>query len=294
MKFSIVTVSYNSEKYIEETILSVITQRGDFDIEYILVDGKSKDSTCDIIQKYVDKHNKGELDIFCNSLDIKFICEKDDGMYDALSKGLSIVTGDIVAYINSDDFYLPNAFKTIAAEMKKHGEKAQWINAKNTWYNKDGIIENSMLPLVPSRKRILKGIHGTSLPSIQQESTFWTKALQDKMDMKKFAEYKLAGDFFMWHEFAKHANLHICNSNVSGFRHHETNKSHDLSGYMNEFYDIVGGKPRKSIFDLWHIFIYKFYVKYTSDNMIRRHNEYVRIFRHIGYKLSEKLGKKSH
>lgn len=149
MKFSIVTVSYNSEKYIEETILSVISQRGDFDIEYILVDGKSKDSTCDIIKKYVDKHEKGELDIYCNNLDIKFICESDQGMYDALSKGLYLLTGDIVAYINSDDFYLPNAFKAIAAEMKMYGEKAQWINAKNTWYNKDGVIENSMLPLVP-------------------------------------------------------------------------------------------------------------------------------------------------
>lgn len=292
MKFSIVTVSYNSEKYIEETILSVITQRGDFDIEYILVDGQSKDRTCEIIQKYVDKHNNGELDIYCNNLDIKFISEPDEGMYDALAKGLSIVTGQIVAYINSDDFYLPNAFKAVAAEMKKHGDKAQWINAKNTWYNKEGVIENSMLPLIPSRKRILKGIHGTSLPSIQQESTFWTKALQDKMDMQKFAQYKLAGDFFMWHQFAKHADLHICNSNIAGFRHHENNKSHDLGGYMKEFYDIVGGKPKKNIFDLMHIFMYKFYVKYTSDNMIRRRNEYVKIFRYIGAKLKSKYSKK--
>ncbi|AXA33404.1 glycosyltransferase [Francisella adeliensis] len=294
MKISIITPSYNSEKYIEQTMLSVLSQRGDFDLEYILVDGASKDNTCDIVNKYVQKHEKGELDIFCNSLEMRFISEPDNGMYDALAKGLSKATGDIVAYINSDDFYLPSAFKTIIAEMKRFGDKAQWVNAKNVWYNKEGIIENTMLPLMPSRKRILKGIHGTSLPSIQQESTFWTKSLQDKMDLKKFAEYKMAGDFFMWHEFAKHANLHICNSTVSGFRTHEDNKSHDLGGYMTEFYDIVGApKVRKNILDFAYIIMYKFYVNYTSDHVIRRYNEYVRIFRHIGVKLREKRGKKA-
>ena len=87
-------------------MLSVLSQRGDFDLEYILVDGASKDSTCDIVNKYINKHEKGELDIFCNSLEMRFISEPDSGMYDALAKGLSKASGEIVAYINSDDFYL--------------------------------------------------------------------------------------------------------------------------------------------------------------------------------------------
>jgi len=92
MKLSIITVSFNSEKTIEQTILSVISQ--DYtDIEYILIDGGSTDSTLEIANKYRDF--------------IKiFISEPDFGIYHAMNKGLSFSTGDIIGFLNSDDFYL--------------------------------------------------------------------------------------------------------------------------------------------------------------------------------------------
>ena len=91
MKISIVTVCYNSEETIEDTINSVLSQKYD-NIEYIIIDGKSTDRTMSIIEKY--------------SLRIdKVISEQDNGLYDAMNKGISMATGDVVGILNSDDIY---------------------------------------------------------------------------------------------------------------------------------------------------------------------------------------------
>ena len=91
MKFSIITVSFNSEKTIERTINSVLSQNYS-NIEYIIVDGDSKDSTIQIIEKYKNSIHQ-------------FISEKDEGIYDAINKGISMATGDIVGILNSDDIF---------------------------------------------------------------------------------------------------------------------------------------------------------------------------------------------
>ena len=94
MKISIITATYNSKNTIRHTIESVLMQTHK-DIEYIIVDGASTDGTLDIIKQYIP--------IFGNKL--KFISEKDKGLYDAMNKGLKMSTGDIIGILNSDDFY---------------------------------------------------------------------------------------------------------------------------------------------------------------------------------------------
>lgn len=91
MKISIITVCYNSSMTIEKTILSVAKQTHK-DIEYIIVDGKSKDNTLNIIEKHKD--------IIC-----KWISEPDKGLYDAMNKGINLATGDLIGIINSDDTF---------------------------------------------------------------------------------------------------------------------------------------------------------------------------------------------
>lgn len=91
MKLSIITVCYDSEFFIASAIDSVLSQSHD-DIEYIIIDGNSKDNTVSIIKSYDDKVTK-------------FISEPDKGIYDAMNKGLSLATGDVVGILNSDDFY---------------------------------------------------------------------------------------------------------------------------------------------------------------------------------------------
>lgn len=90
-KVSIITVCYNSFETIEDTIKSV-TNQSYKNIEYIIIDGSSTDNTLDIIKKYQDKITK-------------IVSEKDNGFYDAINKGIKMVSGEIVAILNSDDLY---------------------------------------------------------------------------------------------------------------------------------------------------------------------------------------------
>lgn len=116
-KISVITPSFNSAKTIEKTILSVINQQKKYPLEYIVVDGGSTDNTCKIIQKYVTNKN---IDNFKLKVKLKYISEPDSGAYDAMNKGINLATGKIIGIINSDDWYLENAIKTVEAEFDKH------------------------------------------------------------------------------------------------------------------------------------------------------------------------------
>ena len=104
---SIITVCYNSEKTIERTILSVLNQTYK-NIEYIIVDGRSKDHTLDIVKKY--KTNFGNR--------LKIISEKDNGIYDAMNKGIRNASGQLVGIINSDDYYENTAVEHMVSAMR--------------------------------------------------------------------------------------------------------------------------------------------------------------------------------
>ena len=106
-KISIITPSFNSEKTIEKTILSVIRQQTIYPLEYIIIDGSSTDKTCEIITKY------------SNFIDI-FISEADSGAYDAMNKGIQLARGEIIGIINSDDWYLENAIAMVEQEFDKY------------------------------------------------------------------------------------------------------------------------------------------------------------------------------
>jgi glycosyltransferase len=95
LKISIITVVYNAKNTIEETINSVISQSRFKDIEYVIVDGNSNDGTKEILATYSNYFGK-------------YVSEKDNGIYYAMNKGLSIATGDIIGMVNSDDFYSDN------------------------------------------------------------------------------------------------------------------------------------------------------------------------------------------
>lgn len=114
MKVSIITVSFNSAKTIEDTIRSVLSQ--DYpQIEYIVVDGGSSDATVDIIRKYQDRIGA-------------WISEKDQGMYDAMNKGIALASGDVIGILNSDDIYMSNHVVTELMN-KMNSEQAQVVFA---------------------------------------------------------------------------------------------------------------------------------------------------------------------
>ena len=112
MKFSIVTATYNSEATIKDTLESVLMQTFT-DYEYILIDGKSKDSTVDIIKQY-EPLFEGRM---------RWVSESDHGIYDAMNKGFKMAKGDVLMLINSDDLFArPDALELVVREFEKHPE----------------------------------------------------------------------------------------------------------------------------------------------------------------------------
>ena len=241
---SIVTATYNSEKYIEQCILSVMNQTTT-DYEHIIVDGGSTDSTIDIIKRYEGKYP------------VRWISEKDNGMYDAISKGFGMAKGDILCWLNSDDMYMPWTLKTVSRLMS---DQVQWITGAPSYFTEDGIgyVYGGAIKPVP-RKFIARGwMEGRRLWSIQQESTFWTRELYDKCGGLN-PDYKLAGDYHLWKNMAEFADLYYVNSTLAGFRIHENQLSSNRLAYQKEIGEL-------SLFQrfLSKIKFYKIYYKVYS------------------------------
>jgi glycosyltransferase involved in cell wall biosynthesis len=112
MKISVITPCFNSESYIEQTLQSVLAQQQDgLELEYWVIDGGSTDGTMDVIHQYEDRL-------------AGVVSEPDEGPADALNKGFARVTGDLVAWLNADDYYYPHTLARVAAIMQQYPERA--------------------------------------------------------------------------------------------------------------------------------------------------------------------------
>ena len=176
MKISVITVSFNSALTIEETIKSVISQKNRNDIEYIIIDGGSSDHTMEIINK-----NKFYIDIF--------LSEEDEGIFDAINKGIEHSTGDIISILHSDDVYFNN--QTIDSVVKYFEED----------HKLDCLIGNTLI-LKKNSSKILRKYSskffrkwmlrfGYSPP---HPSAFIKKNIYDKFGHYN-TNHKIAGDF---------------------------------------------------------------------------------------------------
>lgn len=143
LKISIITVCYNSEKTILDTLNSVINQTYK-NIEYIIIDGQSKDSTLEII-------NGMENEIKKNTEKFILISEKDEGLWHAMDKGISKATGDIIGIINSDDWYESRAIEKVANMYKKEKFDMFYSDLKIINGNKSFIKKAKIKKILSSR-----------------------------------------------------------------------------------------------------------------------------------------------
>lgn len=123
MKISIITITYNSQHTVEDTIRSVVAQKYD-DIEYIIIDGLSKDKTIEIVNKFKPHISK-------------IISEKDAGLYDALNKGIKHATGDVIGMLHSDDIYADDNVISKVAEKFKSDAQLEAVYADLVFVNRD-------------------------------------------------------------------------------------------------------------------------------------------------------------
>jgi len=117
MKISVITPSFNQGIFIERTIASIAAQRSTVDVEHIVVDGGSTDDTLDILKRHEDH--------------ITWISEPDEGQSDAINKGFHMATGDILAWLNSDDTYEPGSLQTVTETFSRTGCSWCFGNCRN-------------------------------------------------------------------------------------------------------------------------------------------------------------------
>jgi glycosyltransferase involved in cell wall biosynthesis len=222
LKITIITPVFNGASYLEETILSVINQ--DYpNLEYIIIDGGSTDESVEIIKKY-EKHLA------------YWVSEPDDGLYHAIQKGFEKSTGEIMAWINSDDMYHRGAF-SIVAELFLKFPQIEWIMGMPSAYD-----EQSRTIFVHDFKLWCKAKFLTIQDEwIQQESVFWRRSLWQKAGSQVNTTLKLAGDFELWTRFFRHAELYSLQVLLGGFRIRSANQLsfEHIEDYKAEVQEVV-------------------------------------------------------
>jgi GT2 family glycosyltransferase len=245
-RISIVTPSFNQAEYLEETIRSVLGQ-GYPNLEYIIVDGGSTDGSVEIIRKYEDRLTW-------------WVSECDGGQYEAINTGFSHATGEILAWINSDDKYLPWSFSVVADIMGERPE-IEWLTSLfHLFWDEHGRAVRCEAHSGFSRELVLRG--GT-LPGcgwlawafIQQESTFWRRSLWERIGGRLDPAYTLAGDFDLWMRFAGQAEVYSAPVPLAGFRQHAKQRT---ALYMKEYLKEArasfarhGGRPPSRLKAFW-------------------------------------------
>jgi len=238
LKISIVTPSFNQAQFIEETIESVLSQR-DSNLEYVIVDGGSTDGSVNIIRRHAERLTH-------------WMSQPDNGQYDAINKGFVKTTGEIMAWINSDDKYTPWAF-SIVRELFTKFPQIEWLTTVQplSW-NAHGQLTSINFSGGFNRASFLKGGNLPTAGSygrrfIQQESTFWRRSLWERTGGRLDTSLQLAADFELWARFYRHADLYGVMAPLAGFRAHGNQKSvRQVDHYMEEAQRTLaqyGGRP---------------------------------------------------
>jgi len=192
---------------------------GKCELVHMICDGASRDNTASVAAQFPGS---------------RFLSEPDSGMYDALAKGLSRVDGDIVGYLNAGDVLFPWAFDVLLEVFSN--SDVQWATGYSSQVNEQGQVTACWKPPRYRREFVANGFYADPAyqACIQQESTFWSADLSRKIDLEKLRSFKLAGDYFLWTEFAKHADLHAIMAPLGAFRIHGGQLSERKAEYQVE------------------------------------------------------------
>ncbi len=242
IKISIITVCFNSEKTISHTIESVLNQTYD-DIEYIIVDGSSTDSTMDIVREYEPGFN-GRM---------RYISEPDGGIYFAMNKGISMASGELIGLINSDDWYEYDAVERIVHTYVSAGKnRLSVIHGQTYAYN--GSSMTAVTTLSPNELKT-KGMGS-------HPSCFVTKETYNMLGGFN-EEYRYVSDYdFMLRAYESGISFyevdeHIANAQLNG-----------LSASANAYEELLKLQYRYKIIPL-HSYILKTIKSELAKRMVK-------------------------
>ncbi|MEZ6136556.1 MAG: glycosyltransferase family 2 protein [Pirellulaceae bacterium] len=210
IKISLLTPSYNHADFIQRTIDSVLQQQGDFELDYVVLDGGSTDATTRILKGY------GES--------LRWTSKADGGQIEALNHGLDAATGDVVGWLNSDDMLLPGALQKVAEGFAQNPQ-AVWLHGDCTIVDRDDKEIRQWVSAYKryrarrySRKKLL------SSNFISQMTVFWKRTVMHKIGMLD-SSLTLAFDYDYWLRLSKIADPIYVPSPLAAFRWYPTSKS---------------------------------------------------------------------
>ncbi len=235
--FSIVTPVINGQSFLDETILSIVTQAGPFSIRYHVQDGGSIDGTLDILERW-SKRLSDDFPIVCSGIEFSYASGADAGLYDAVNKGFGRTgLGDFMSWINADDRYQPGAFASVAQIFQKFGD-AHWVGSRPVLMSEAGaqgeLVDLRNFPQKAIAAAIFEGRFSPWF--LQQEGMFWRSGLWKKVDGVN-GQMRLAGDFDLWRRFAQHVDFVMADALLGIFRVREGQLSASIDKYHKEIDD---------------------------------------------------------
>jgi glycosyltransferase involved in cell wall biosynthesis len=231
-KITVVTPSYNQGQFIEQTILSVIGQNYP-NLEYIIMDGGSSDNTVEIIKKY-EKHIS------------YWVSAKDNGQAEAINRGFARSTGSILAWLNSDDYYLPNTLFTVAKQLPTDKPSILIGNCIHTVDGTNKIFGSRVDKKHQSTNLLLEDY-------VIQPSSFWNKLTWEEVGtLDEKLHYVFDWDWFI-RALNKNVVFNSCQDYLSVYRIHKNHKTGSGSTKRNdELLYIYQKYAPKEITDLYN------------------------------------------
>jgi glycosyltransferase involved in cell wall biosynthesis len=219
MKISVVTPSFNSSEFIERTIRSVLGQEGAFELEYFVIDGGSTDGTQEILRRY-----DGAL---------QWVSEPDSGQSNAINKGLKLASGDVVAFLNSDDVYQTGALQAVA-DFFQTSDKC-WAFGKADIIDED---DKQIQRWITRYKNFFLTRYSYSRllaeNFISQPAVFWRRALLNEVGFLNEDEHYVM-DYDYWLRIGRRFEPGLINQYLASFRWQSSSKGR--TGYRRQFSD---------------------------------------------------------
>jgi glycosyltransferase involved in cell wall biosynthesis len=208
-RISVITPSYNQGQFIEATIQSVLSQEYP-NLEYLVVDGGSTDGTLDILRRYSEK--------------LRWISEPDHGQVEAINKGLRLASGEILAYLNSDDLYLPGALQRVGRYFRDHPQAA-WVSGRCLTVDADLRQTRCLITIYKNLWLLTRSYRALLvLNYISQMGTFWRRPVYEQLGpLDERLHYTM--DYEYWLRIGEHYPLQALPQNLAAFRLHASSKS---------------------------------------------------------------------
>ncbi len=227
MRVSIVTPSFNQAKFLALTAQNVLSQSGDFDLKWIVIDGGSNDGTIELLRSLNDPR-------------LTWVSEKDRGQAHALNKGLQVADGEVIGWLNSDDLYLPDTLQTVVDALHSDA-RAQWIVGSYQ------IIDESGKQIRPSiaryKERALKNYRFRSLLRenfISQPAVFWRSDFGRQIGAADESLHWTM-DYDLWLRMGRKCDPLIIPRPLAQFRIHGSSKSGKVDRrQFDEQYQVAG------------------------------------------------------